>query len=194
MENKQTDDYFGPFATSLRKLMERHPVTGEPVTPADLAKVLEASTQTVSFYLNGKRKPSYDNLVALCDYFQVSADYLMFGLESDNRALNEQTGLSNDAINMLIRAHETNKYPGVTDISDLLSSLLSDRDFYEFLEDVDFHASNIMKLEAMDRIEREKKYPGVNMPGYSKWCLMQEINNFIVDQLEKHHIKIETEV
>jgi len=79
----------------------------------------------------------------------------MFGLEADNRALNEQTGLTNEAINMLTRAHETSKYPDGTDISELLSSLLSDRDFYVFLEDVDFHASNIIKLEAMDRIERE---------------------------------------
>lgn len=191
MENKQIDDYFGPFATSLRNLMQCHPVTKEAVTPADLAEVLATSTQTISFYVNGKRKPSYDNLVTLCQYFQVSADYLMFGLEADNRALNEQTGLTNEAINMLTRAHETSKYPDVTDISELLSSLLSDRDFYVFLEDVDFHASNIMKLEAMDRIEREKKYPGVNMPGYSKWCLMQEINNFIVDQLEKRNLKPE---
>ena len=115
----------------------------------------------------------------------------MFGLEADNRPLNEQTGLSNDAINMLIRAHGTSKHPEVTDISELLSSLLSDSDFYVFLEDVDFHASNIMKLEAMDMLEREKKYPGINMPGYSKWCLMQEINNFIVDQLKKRHLKPE---
>ena len=69
---------------------------------------------------------------------------------------------------MLIRAHETNKYPDSTDISELLSSLLSDRDFYEFLEDVNFHASEIRKLESMDILEREKKYPGINMPGYRK--------------------------
>ena len=194
MENKQIDDYFGPFATSLRKLMECHPVTKQVVTPAELAEVLATSTQTISFYVNGKRKPSYDNLVTLCQYFQVSADYLMFGLEADNRALNEQTGLTNDAINMLIRAHETNKYPGNTDISELLSSLLSDRDFYEFLEDINFHASDIRKLESMDILEREKKYPGINMPGYSKWCLLQEINDFIFNQLEKHHLKIETDI
>lgn len=35
----------------------------------------------------------------------------MFGIESGNCALNEQTGLTNEAINMLTIAHETNKYP-----------------------------------------------------------------------------------
>jgi len=38
---------------------------------------------------------------------------------------------------------------------------------------------------------RKQKYPGINMPGYSKWCLMQEINNFIVAQLEKRNLKPE---
>jgi len=52
MENKQIDDYFGPFATSLRNLMQCHPVTQEAVTPADLAEVLATSTQTISFYVN----------------------------------------------------------------------------------------------------------------------------------------------
>lgn len=194
MDNKQIDDYFGPFATSLRKLMECHPVTKKVVTPAELAEVLATSTQTISFYINGKRKPSYDNLVALCEYFQVSADYLMFGIESDNRALNEQTGLTNEAINMLTIAHETNKYPDTVDISEVLSSLLSDRDFYVFLEDLEFHASEIKKLDAMDLMEREKKYPGINMPGYSKWCLHQDINEFILSQLEKRGMKIDRDI
>ena len=191
MENKQTDDYFGSFATSLRTLMECNPATGKAVAPAELAELLGTSTQTISYYINGKRKPAYDNLVSLCDFFHVSADYLMFGLDSNNKALNEQTGLTNDAINMLVQAHETNKYPGTTDISTLLSDLLSDRDFYEFMEDVTFHAEEIRKLESMEFTEREKKYPGINMPGYSKWCLFQEINGFIFSQLEKQGLKIE---
>lgn len=194
MENKQTDDYFGPFATSLRTLMECNPATGKQVTPAELAELLGTSTQTISYYINGKRKPAYDNLVSLCEFFQVSADYLMFGLEANNRALNEQTGLTNDAINMLIRAHETNNHPGTTDVSTLLSSLLSDNDFYEFMEDVTFHVEQIQKLESMDFTEREKKYPGINMSGYSKWCLFQEINNFIFSQLEKRGLEIEKNV
>ena len=39
--------------------------------------------------------------------------------------------------------------------------------------------------------EREKKYPGVNMPGYSKWYLVQKVNEFIFKQMEKHGLKIE---
>ena len=49
----------------------------------------------------------------------------------------------------------------------------------------------INELEEMDWTEREKKYPGVNMPGYSKWFLVQKVNDFIFRQMEKHGLKIE---
>lgn len=193
MENQQMGDYFGPFATTLRKLMDENPRTNEKTSPAELAEILGTSTQTVSYYVNGKRKPSYDNIVAMTEFFNVSADYLLFGIEADNRTLNEQTGLTNDAIKMLQCAHDSNKYPNTVDISELLSSLLSDRDFYVFMEDVIYHAGNIKELENMNPVERGKKYPGINIAGYFKWELIQEINNFIFSQLEKRNIKIERE-
>lgn len=193
MENQQMGDYFGPFATTLRKLMDENPRTNEKTSPAKLAEILGTSTQTVSYYVNGKRKPSYDNIVAMTEFFNVSADYLLFGIEANNRTLNEQTGLTNDAIKMLQYAHASNKYPNTVDISELLSSLLSDRDFYVFMEDVIYHAGNIKELENMNPVEREKKYPGINIAGYFKWELIQEINNFIFSQLEKRGLKIEPE-
>jgi transcriptional regulator with XRE-family HTH domain len=193
MENQQMGDYFGPFATTLRKLMDENPRTNEKTSPAELAEILGTSTQTVSYYVNGKRKPSYDNIVAMTEFFNVSADYLLFGIEANNRTLNEQTGLTNDAIKMLQCAHASNKYPNTVDISELLSSLLSDRDFYVFMEDVIYHAGNIKELEDMNPVEREKKYPGINIAGYFKWDLIQEINNFIFSQLEKHGLKIKRE-
>lgn len=193
MENQQMGDYFGPFATTLRKLMDENPRTNKKTSPAELAEILGTSTQTVSYYVNGKRKPSYDNIVAMTEFFNVSADYLLFGIEANNRTLNEQTGLTNDAIKMLQCAHTSNKYPNTVDINELLSSLLSDRDFYVFMEDVIYHAGNIKELENMNPVEREKKYPGINITGYFKWELIQEINNFIFSQLEKRNLKIERE-
>ena len=183
MADKQNDPYFAPFPTSLRKLMEKSPATGEPVTPSQLAELLGTSAQTISYYINGKRNPSFDNIVSLCNFFDVSADYLLFGIESKHRDLYKQTGLSNDALDMLILAHKTTTKDN--DLHAILSDLLSDRDFYEFLEDVDFHAANLKKIQEMDNIEREKKYPNVNMLGYSRWYLMEEIQFFILKQLKK---------
>ena len=74
--------------------MIKHPVTKEVVTPSELAEVLATSTQTISFYINGKRK----------------------------------------------------------------------------------------------------KYLGINMPRYSKWCLHQDIYEFILTQLEKRGMKIDRNI
>lgn len=48
--------------------------------------------------------------------------------------------------------------------SELLSSLLSDREFYVFLEDLEYHASEIKKLDAMDMLEREKNIRALICP------------------------------
>ena len=192
MENKQgIDGYFEPFAVSLRELMAHHPKDGSVTSPGTLAEELGTSTQTISYYINGKRKPSYENIVALTKFFDVSADYLLFHIESKNLDVHKKTGLSNDAITMLEQAHKQSKDSDLTDVTGLLDSLLSDHDFYVFLEESQEQIDRINELEEMDWTEREKKYPGVNMPGYSKWYLVQKVNDFIFRQMEKHGLKIE---
>ncbi len=37
----------------------------------------------------------------------------------------------------------------------------------------------------MDIQELEKRYPGVNMVGYTRWFLMKEIESFVYSQLKK---------
>lgn len=183
MDNKQTDPYFDPFPTSLRKLMEKNPSTGKPVSPNELAAVLGTSAQTISYYINGKRKPVFDNIVTLCMFFDVSADFLLFGIDTKNIDMHKDTGLSNEAIEMLVNAHNTNNESN--DIYEILNSILSDRDFYEFIEDVDFHAARLKELQSLDITELEKRYPGINMVGYSKWTLMKDIEFFVYSQLKK---------
>ena len=192
MENKQgIDGYFDDFALSLRELMAKHPKNGSVTSPATLADELGTSTQTISYYINGKRKPSYDNVIALTKFFGVSADYLLFHVKSENMDMHKKTGLSNEAITMLEQMHKTSKNGDLTDITALVDSLLSDRDFYVFMEESQQQIDHINELEKMDWAERDEKYPGVNMLGYSKWFLVQKINDFIFRQMEKHGLKIE---
>lgn len=42
-----------------------------------LAKDIEVNKQTVNFWLNGVNEPKISYLIKLCDYFDVSADYLL---------------------------------------------------------------------------------------------------------------------
>ncbi len=44
---------------------------------SQLADRLDLSKQTISQYERGVRKPDQDNLIALCDIFNVSTDYLL---------------------------------------------------------------------------------------------------------------------
>ncbi len=192
MENKQgIDGYFEPFAVSLRELMAHHPKDSSVTSPARLAEELGTTTQTISHYINGKRKPSYDNIVTLAKFFEVSADYLLFHIESKNLDMHKKTGLSNDAITMIEQAHKQSKDSNLTNITELLDSLLSDRDFYVFMEEIVEQIDRISELEEMDWVDREKKYPNVNILGYSKWYLIQKVNDFIFKQMEKHGLKIE---
>ena len=87
--------------------------------------------------------------------------------------------------------HNTSKSGDLTDITALVDSLLSDREFYVFMEGSQKQIDHINELEIMDWAERDEKYPGVNMLGYSKWFLVQKINDFIFRQMEKHGLKIE---
>ncbi|MBE7090669.1 MAG: helix-turn-helix transcriptional regulator [Clostridiales bacterium] len=46
-------------------------------TQAEIARALHLCKQTVSDYKRGKAVPSLQMLCALCDYLDVSADYLL---------------------------------------------------------------------------------------------------------------------
>ena len=104
-------------------------------------------------------------------------------LHSGATSMHKDTGLSNEAIEMLVNAHNTNNE--ANDIYEILNSILSDRDFYELIEDVDFHAARLKELQSLDITELEERYPGVNMVGYSKWTLMKDIEFFVYSQLKK---------
>ena len=58
------------------------------LTQIELAKVLNLSASTVGMYETEQRKPDIDKLIAICSFFQVSADYIL-GLS------NELTSTSN---------------------------------------------------------------------------------------------------
>lgn len=76
-KQSQEDRYFAPFPTMLRELMQSRGVTQEA-----LAKVTGRTRQTVSQYVNGISEPSYDVLVDIADFFDVSTDYLLCSKKS----------------------------------------------------------------------------------------------------------------
>lgn len=63
----------------------------------ELAKAVHIAANTLSQFEAGKSNPSYDVLVALADYFEVSTDYLL--------------GRSDDFGNVTVQAERTRAFP-----------------------------------------------------------------------------------
>jgi transcriptional regulator with XRE-family HTH domain len=60
------------FGIHLKQLRTSHNITQK-----QLAEAIGASERGVQNYELGTRKPTYDMLIALADYFDVSLDYLV---------------------------------------------------------------------------------------------------------------------
>ena len=60
------------FSQRLRELR-----CEKSVTQLEMAAVLQMKLRSYQHYEGGDRRPDYEGLVALADYFQVSTDYLL---------------------------------------------------------------------------------------------------------------------
>ena len=60
------------FATQLKTIRK-----SKGVTQKQLAQAVGASERGIQSYEIGERKPTFDQLLALADYFDVSLDYLV---------------------------------------------------------------------------------------------------------------------
>lgn len=94
------------FQEVLRNLLERSKAT---VTHKKLASALGVSPTTVSHYVTGRINPSFDALIGICVFFNVSLDYLVFG-ERPRKA--DSGGRQNLRADVLRALAEANNYSG----------------------------------------------------------------------------------
>lgn len=100
-------DTLSTFANRFKKLREER-----GLSQSDLAKELNISRGSVSFYENGSRSPDIKVLADICNYFHVTSDY-MIGL-SDNKTIESsnigvEIGLTDEAISVL-KSKKNNKF------------------------------------------------------------------------------------
>jgi len=69
------------------------------ISQADLAKLLNTTQQSISFYEIGKRDPDTRTLEFLSGYFSVSIDYLLCRSDTKNpdKIINDFNSLSEDS-------------------------------------------------------------------------------------------------
>ena len=184
------DKYNATFPTVLRQLMEKHPVTGLPTTQKALAEVIGIRPQTLSLYANGITQPNPDTLLNIAKYFDVSVDYMLTGVSSYNKDINKELGLSEESIRKLQVTNRVQRLEGMPRITDMVNQLLSDGEFYDFLDNIAFKVNNVRSARNLAS-DQKKGIGGVDVEEYYIWDLQMYIQEFIRKQLVKNGLEIE---
>lgn len=71
------------------------------VTQQDLAKEFGVRREVVSMWESGERDIKTANTIRLAEFFNVSCDYLLRGIEANNLDVHRETGLSEQTIRLL---------------------------------------------------------------------------------------------
>lgn len=187
---KLFNGYDNPLAQTMRLIMDEHPHTGEKTTQKALSKAIGIRPQTISLYMDGKTQPTAENLFRIAEYFDVSTDYLLTGVSSENKELHKQLGLSEEAVNLIKRAHKDDQVGTASPVIPMLDELLSSVDFFQFLEDLSLKIENLKKLTQLSPDELEKMMPGLNVKGYWEWDLYNYVQEFIKKELEKQELHL----
>lgn len=188
------DKYNDIFPTTLRGLLESHPKDGHKTTYKDLGVAAGVRQQTISQYAAGVTQPTADVVLKIARFFDVSVDYLLTGVSSANKGYHEELGLSEDAIKYLRKARELTlmENPDAEGTIPFLDELLSDKEFYQFMDDLHFHVENLRNVQR-NREAVQKKYDGLNVEGYFNWGLQTEVKDFIYNELVKLGLQIKAE-
>lgn len=181
------DKYNATFPTILRTLEEHHPADGRSTTHKALAEAVGVRPQTISLYAIGDTQPTPDTLLKIAQYFGVSVDYLLTGVSSQNQQVNETLGLSEEAIQLLKLAKQYNKATDFPSALELINGLLSDKEFYEFLDDLGYKAS---KYQIVQQHENSAA-SSMDLAGYYLWDLQMFVQEFIRKELIKNGLAID---
>lgn len=185
------DKYNATFPTILRRLMSRHPNGGHSTTQKALAQELDIRPQTVSLYMNGTTQPTPNTLVNIARYFDVSVDYLLTGISSYNKEANKELGLTEASIQMLQNVNGMESFDRMPTVMDTLNNLLSDHDFYEFLDELSFKANTVRDVANMTS-EQKHGMGNMDLEEYYIWDMQMYIQEFIREQLVKNGLGIES--
>lgn len=162
------------FGERLRKVRRE-----QFVKQKDIAKHLNIAVSTLSQYENNKRHPSFDLLIKITDYLNVSTDYLL-GVENKGK-----TTISKN-INIIdehIEGHSCSEL--LEDITDQLASLIQQEDLksYEIFQEL---------YRAIATIQVEKNYSddfNSIEDMLSQHLTHKEIIDQRLNKLFRHHIK-----
>lgn len=87
--------------------------TKKGYTQNQFSEVADISINFLSDIENNKKKPSIETLVKICDRFDISADYILFGIDHDSHSVLEVSkyvsNLSDEDLQLLVDYSNTLK-------------------------------------------------------------------------------------
>lgn len=152
--------------------------TTEGLTQQELAKILNVSSMSISFYENEQRKPDSDFIISVSKYFGVSTDYLL-GLinakDKENIDISKVTGLNDFSLTILEKSSKEKNNTAADIINTIvvmssfkmLVNLINDKDkdIKEVQEDI--ADSKIKDILTMDK-EQQKAILSKLLPMYKE--------------------------
>ena len=150
--------------------------TTEGLTQQELAKILNVSSMSISFYENEQRKPDSDFIISVSKYFGVSTDNLL-GLinakDKENIDISKVKGLNDFSLTILEKSSKEknntaaeiiNTIVGMSSFK-MLVNLINDKDIKEVQEDIT--DSKIKDILTMDK-EQQKAILSKLLPMYKE--------------------------
>lgn len=192
--DQNAERYNDIFPTTLRGILESHPKDGHKTTYKDLGEAVGVRQQTISQYAAGQTQPTADVVLKIARFFDVSVDYMLTGISSDNKGYHEELGLSDEAIQYLKQARELTimEDSGSEGTIPYLDELLSDKDFYQFMDEIAYKIASLKNVQK-NRKKAAKKYDGLDVEGYYIWSLQMFVQDFIQKEMAKLGLNITTE-
>ncbi len=191
---RNEDRYDATFPTKLRELLEKGSKDGHSTTYKALGEAVGVRQQTISQYASGQTQPTADVVLRIANYFDVSVDYLLTGVSSYNKEYSETLGLSDSSIEHLKKAKElyAQVAPDRFRTVPYLDELLSDKDFYEFLDALFYYIEGLKGTQTMTD-EIKEHFRGLDLEGYFIWQLQGFVQEFIRKEITKLGLDIDVE-
>ena len=155
-------------------------------TQKELAAVLSITENTISYFVNGKRVPSIEQLCIIADYFNTTTDYLLGRTENKTsdieiQAISDYTGLSDQAIEILRlfneskkvwgKMHDLGEKSGKHDPAHSFDGYFDGYDYYKL-----YHNQTVYEIDFLDWYLRKMNRC---FPVLSKITHMVNVNHFI---------------
>lgn len=123
------------------------------VKQKELAKVLEISDNTVSFFCSGSRVPNHEQIIQIAKYLNVSADYLLGLTDSmtnnkDIQFICDYTGLNSSVINIL---HDEQTKEMTTHCNSVINTIFQSTNCFALFKNLYYYLhSNMLDVRNYD--------------------------------------------